>query len=445
MKYYLSIDIGASSGRHIVGYFKDDKLITDEVYRFKNGVVEENNHLVWNLDKLFNEVKIGIKKALEIYNNIESMSIDTWGVDYCLIKNGREVYPTYAYRDSRTKEIINDVHNMISFDEIYKITGSQFQEFNTIYQLYKDKIDNRLNDVDAYLMIPEYLIYKLTGIMIHEYTNASTTSLLDLNTNNYSFDIINKLGLPKHLFTDLVKPHTFIGDFTSEVRKEVNGNIKVYTCATHDTASAVEAIKAECDYLDGDIYLSSGTWSLLGVCLDKGINTNEAIEANYSNEYGPNYIRFQKNIMGLWIIQGLQKEISINGKEISFPEMVELAKKSTFEKIFDVNDQSFLSALHMKDAINNWFKNHQMSIPNSDADYIYTAYNSLAYSYFEAIKELEKITNKKYQRIIVVGGGAKNTFLNDLIKKHCKIEVIAYPIEATAMGNIYSQISTKRD
>ena len=436
MKYYLAIDIGASSGRHIIGHFENNELVMNEIYRFKNEFSNVNNHLIWNIDYLVTEIKKGIKKTLELYPHIESMSIDTWGVDYVLMNGDKEIYPVYAYRDQRTKEAIEEVHQIIPFDEIYSITGSQFQEFNTIYQLYKDKLDGRLDNADNYLMMPEYLIYKLTNKKIHEYTNASTTSLLDLKTNDFSNTIIDKLDLPKHLFTTLVKPGTFVGNFTKEVEEECLGNIKVYTCATHDTGSAVEAIINGLSLKENDIYLSSGTWSLLGVCLYKGINNSDARLANYSNEYGPNYIRFQKNIMGLWITQSLKKQCN----EISFEEMIELAKKSTFDNIFDVNDEMFLSSQDMKQSIKDWYIKHNMEYPKCDEDYFYATYNSLAYSYKQAILELEKITNKKYQRLIIVGGGAKNELLNSLTMKHCGIEVIAKPIEATAMGNIYSQI-----
>lgn len=430
-KFYLAIDIGASSGRHIVGYYKNTELITDEVYRFKNEIKEENGHLVWDINHIVAQVKEGIKKALKKYEKIESMSIDTWGVDYVLLNKDQEIYPVYAYRDSRTENIINRVHALISFEQLYDITGTQFQKFNTIYQLFTDKITGRLNDATDFLMIPEYIMYKLTGIKTHEYTNASTTGLLDGKTNEYSLEIIDKLLLKRDLFKPLQKPKTEIGFFTDEVSKEVNGNIKVVLCPTHDTASAVEGLKIESD----SIYISSGTWSLLGIKTNKVNSSKLAMLANYSNEYGPNYFRFQKNIMGLWIIQCLQKQMNMD-----FPNMVNLAKTSTYDKIFDVNDNCFLSVINMKSEINNWYISRNITPPITDADYIKAVYLSLADSYRKAIEELESITKKEYKRIVIVGGGAHNSFLNELTSLATNKKVIALPIEATAIGNLLTQM-----
>ena len=431
MKYYLAIDIGASSGRHIIGYIENNELKTIEIYRFPNGVLKEDGHLIWDIDNLLGNVKIGIKKALEQYPTIESMSIDTWGVDYVLMDNDKEILPCYAYRDIRTKAIVSKVHSLIPFERLYELTGTQFQEFNTIYQLYSDKFLGRLDKATSFLHIPEYLMYKLTGKMVHEYTNASTTGLLDGNTNDYSKEIIDKLGLNKNLFTKLEKPGFSLGDFKEDIQKEVGGNIKVKLCPTHDTASAVEGIKMT----KNAPYISSGTWSLLGIKTNKVINSQEAREANYSNEYGPNYIRFQKNIMGLWIIQGLAKQMNLD-----FPTMVKMARESKYNKIFDVNDKVFLSSLDMKNEIINWFKNKNIEAPHSDSDIINTTYRSLAYSYKVALDELEDIVKQKYSSIYIVGGGAKNQYLNELTEIFTKHKVIALPIEATAIGNLLSQM-----
>ncbi|MGM9859037.1 MAG: rhamnulokinase family protein [Bacilli bacterium] len=430
MKYFLAIDIGASSGRHIIGYY-DNGLKTIEVFRFPNSIEKENGHLVWNLDYLFTQVKLGIKKALEMFSNIESLSIDTWGVDYVLMNHEKEILPCYSYRDNRTKSIIEEVHNLISFEDLYKITGCQFQEFNTIYQLYADKKLGRLDDATTFLHIPEYLIYRLTGKMVKEYTNASTTGMLDGDTNFYSDTIINKLGLKKDLFSKLEKPRYVVGSLLKEIQDEVGGNIKVTLCPTHDTASAVEGINMK----ENAPYISSGTWSLLGLKVDKIINSSEAREANFSNEYGPNYIRFQKNIMGLWIIQSLAKQMNL-----SFTEMVELSKKSQYKETFDVNDNLFLSSLDMKKDIINWFLSHNIIPPKEDIDIINSTYRSLAYSYSIALKKLEKITNHTYQELYIVGGGAKNKYLNALTEEFTNKKVIALPIEATAIGNLLSQM-----
>lgn len=432
MKYYLAIDIGASSGRHIIGYYENNELVTKEIFRFPNSVKEQNGHLIWDMESIFNNVKEGIKLVLKEYPNVESMSIDTWGVDYVLLdQNNQEILPVYAYRDTRTKKVIDEVHSKISFDELYKITGSQFQEFNTIYQMYEDKINNRLDKASYYLHIPEYLMYKLTGVKVHEYTNASTTGMMDGNTNDFSKEIIEKLGFKKELFTKLEKPGFVVGDFKEEIRNEVGGNIKVKLCPTHDTASAVEAIKMD----KNGPYISSGTWSLLGIKNDKVINSVESMNANYSNEYGPNYIRYQKNIMGLWIAQNLSKQFNKDHVELA-----KIAQESTYNELFDVNDICFLSTLDMKNEIKNWFIRHNIKDPVEEKDYINATYRSLAQSYKIALDELESIVNKKFDSIYIVGGGAKNKYLNKLTEEFTNKKVVALPIEATAIGNLLSQM-----
>lgn len=431
MKYYLAIDIGASSGRHIIGYLEEEKIKTVEVYRFSNGVTEKDGHLIWNVEYLFQEVKNGIKKALSLYPNIESLSIDTWGVDYVLLDEEKEIFPVYAYRDSRTKKVIDQVHSIISFEKLYEITGSQFQEFNTIYQLYEDKLTGRLDKATDFLFIPEYLMYKLTGIKKHEYTNASTSGMMDAVTNAYSYEIINSLNLNSKLFVNLDKPKSYVGKFLDEVALEVGGNMGVVLCATHDTASAVEGIPMK----QNAPYISSGTWSLLGIKTEHAITLKQAMLSNYSNEYGPDYIRFQKNIMGLWIIQCLSKEMKLD-----FPEMVKMSMESNYLELFDVNSNEFFASNNMKKSIINWFINHNITPPTTDKDIINSTYRSLAYSYKVAIDELESITKEKYDDLYIVGGGAKNKYLNELTEQFTKKNVIALPIEATAIGNLLIQM-----
>ena len=430
MNIRLAIDIGASSGRFMLGYIQEGNIELKEIYRFSNSVIQQEGHLIWDIENLWKEIKKGIRLALTLENKIDSISIDTWGVDYVLLNHNEPILPVYAYRDERTKSVIQEVHNKISFQRLYEITGTQFQEFNTIYQLYWDKIHHRLSQATDFLMIPEYFIYKLTGIKIKEYTKASTTGVFDIKESTYSKDVITKLGFDEKLFCKPALPGVYVGNFTKELQAELGGNIPVVLTATHDTASAVEGIP-----MDEDApYISSGTWSLLGVKVKHPILLEDARLANFSNELGPDYVRFQKNIMGLWIIQRLSLEMSLD-----FPTMVKMARGSTYSEIFDVNDSLFLSSLHMKEAILEWFKSHNRTLPNTDADYINSTYLSLAYSYGIAIKELEECTKKTYSKLYIVGGGAKNSYLNDLTSKFTQKEVIALPIEATARGNIIAQ------
>ena len=431
MKYYLAIDIGASSGRHIVGWKDNNEIKTEEVYRFDNGVKEDNDHLVWDIDYLFSEVVNGIKVAFSKYE-IESLSIDTWGVDYVLMNNDEDIRPVYAYRDHRANEVIDEVHSLVPFEILYEHTGCQFSSINTIYQLYSDLKNNRLSNATDFLMIPEYLMYRLTGIKIKEFTDATTTGLINHETLEFDEYIIDKLNLPKVLFKKLSQPKTIVGSLKNDIANVVGGNCKVVLCATHDTGSAVEGILMD----DNDPYISSGTWSLLGVKTDKPITNLNSMKANYSNEGGVNYNRYQKNIIGLWLVQELRKEF-FAGKD--WNEIVELAKASTFDGLIDINDESFLAPKDMKQAILDYLHLDNLEV----GDYFRCAYRSLAKAYKDAIKELEKNTGKQYKKIYIVGGGAKNKFLNDLTEKFTGKKVIALPIEATALGNLKIQMEVK--
>ena len=422
MRKFLAIDIGASSGRHIVGWREDGEIRTNEVYRFPNGVQEENGHLTWDVRKLFSNVVAGILEAFKQYPEIESLSIDTWGVDYVLLKGDEEVYPVYAYRDSRTEAVIGQVHEKIPFSELYCHTGCQFQPFNTIYQLYNEKLNGRLEGVTDMLMMPEYLMWKLCGIKAREYTNATTMGMVGAKTGEFDMEIVEQLGYPKHLFPKLSQPGTVIGEYEG---------IKVVLCATHDTGSAVEGIPMEGNHP----YISSGTWSLLGVKTPKPITDSGSEAANYSNEGGVGYNRYQKNIMGMWLVNELQREIC---PDMKFPEIVKLAEESTCDVLVDANAPEFLAPKSMKAAFDAATGGLE-----SIGDYFRCAYRSLALSYKQAIEELEANTGKKYEKLYIVGGGAKNQFLNRLTEEATRKQVIALPIEATALGNLKIQMEVK--
>ena len=430
MKYFLAIDIGASSGRHIVGWTENGEWKTDEVFRFPNGVTELDGHLTWDIRKLVENVKAGTEKARAKYD-LASMAIDTWGVDYVLMKKDQEVMPCYAYRDSRTEAVIPEVHKLISFSELYSRTGIQFQPFNTIYQMYADKLAGRLEGVTDYLMMPEYLLYKLCGVKAHEYTNATTGGMVSAKTGTFDPDIIDALGLPEHLFYTedaegriggLLRPGTVIGEYEG---------IKCVLCATHDTASAVEGIPME----GNQPYISSGTWSLLGVKSPEAITTSASEQANWSNEGGVGYIRYQKNIMGMWLINRLRDDLC-PGKD--FGEIVAEAETSSFEETVDANGKEFLAPASMKQA----FDEALGVKPQTVGDYFRCAYRSLALCYRDAIRELENNTGVHYDRIYIVGGGAKNHFLNRLTEEAGGKKVIALPIEATTLGSLKIQKQT---
>lgn len=424
MKFYLSIDIGASSGRHIVGWREDGEVRTKEVYRFPNGVAERDGRLTWDVDALLGHVKAGIDKALDEFGALDSLSIDTWGCDYVLLRGEEEVWPCHAYRDDRTQAVIPTVHENVPFAELYARTGCQFQPFNTIYQLYADKLAGRLEGVTDFLMVPEYLLWKLTGVKAKEYTNATTTGLVNAQAGEFDLEIAAKLGLPARLFPKLQQPGTAVGAYKG---------IKAVLCATHDTASAVEGIP-----MDGEqLYISSGTWSLLGVKTPKPLTDAASMAANYSNEGGVGYNRYQKNIMGMWIVNRLRDELC---PDKPFPEIVAEAEESTFDSTVDANAQAFLAPDSMRAA----FDASLGTKPEGVGDYFRCAYHSLALSYRDAIRELEANTGRTYDKLYIVGGGAKNQLLNRLTEEATGKTVIALPVEATALGNLKIQMEVDK-
>ena len=424
MKYALAIDIGASSGRHIVGWLEDGTIQTKEVYRFPNGVTEQGGHLIWDIDALLGYVKAGIAEAKKAFSNITSLSIDTWGVDYVLLRGDEEVRPVYAYRDSRTEAVISEVHEKMPFSELYRHTGCQFQPFNSIYQLYADQAAGRLEGVTDLLMIPEYLMYKLCGIKAREFTNATTMGMVNAQTGEFDETILEKLGYPRHLFPKLSQPGTVIGEYKG---------IQIVLCATHDTGSAVEGIS-----MDGNHpYISSGTWSLLGVKTPKPITDEGSRKANYSNEGGVGYNRYQKNIMGMWLVNELRRDLC---PDVSFPEIVKAAEESDCELLVDANAPEFLAPKSMKEAFDKATDGKLDTI----GDYFRCAYRSLAESYRLALSELEHNTETTYEKLYIVGGAAKNAFLNRLTEEATGKKVIAMPIEATALGNLKIQMEVTK-
>lgn len=432
MNDYLAIDIGASSGRHIVGWQEDGKLTTQEVYRFPNGATEADGHLIWDIEALFSHVVQGIRAAFGQFSSIASLSIDTWGVDYVLLDGEKEILPCYAYRDSRTEAVIPLVHHKVPFSALYRRTGCQFQSFNTIYQLCDDLQKGRLAQATDFLMLPEYLMWKLAGVKKKEYTNATTTGLVSAETGQFDMDIADALGLPRQLFPALSRPGTVLGPLLPEIAAQVGGQCKVVLCATHDTASAVEGIPME----ENQPYISSGTWSLLGVKTPKPITDRRSESANYSNEGGVGYNRYQKNIMGMWLVNELQKELC---PQIPFPEIVKIAEESDCDVIVDANARLFLAPKSMKASFDEAAGTALQTI----GDYFRCAYRSLAVSYQTAMEELEHNTGMHFGKLYIVGGGAKNTYLNRLAEEATGKEVIALPIEATALGNLKIQMESK--
>ena len=420
MKRYLAIDIGASSGRHIAGWTENGEIRTQEVYRFPNGISKRDGHLVWDIEALLFHVMAGVDEALKVFPQIESLSVDTWGVDYVLMDGNREIMPCYAYRDNRTETAIPQVHEKIPFSELYRRTGIQFQPFNTVYQLYADKLAGRLENATDFLMMPEYLMYRLCGVESHEYTDATTTGMVSAETGEYDGGIIRALELPDRLFNPLQRPGTVIGEYRG---------IRTVLCATHDTGSAVEGIPME----GNELYISSGTWSLLGVKTAKPLTDAGSKAANYSNEGGVGYNRYQTNLMGMWLVNRLRGELC---PEKPWDEITAEAAEKHFDCLVDVNDPVFLAPESMKAA----FDSRLPHPPKCTAGYFRCAYRSLAEGYRQAIEEIERNTGVQYRKLYIVGGGAKNRYLNRLTEEATGKEVIALPIEATALGNLMIQM-----
>ncbi len=431
MKYCLAIDIGASSGRHILGWIENGKIFIEEIYRFENSPVNANGALVWNVENLIVQVKAGIRKCKEIGKIPDTVAIDTWGVDYVLLdENKKLISPAYSYRDSRTLGVDKEVESLIGFEELYKKTGIQKLSFNTLYQLYCDKKSARLGRAKYFLMIPAYISYLLTGEIKNEYTNATTTGMVNANERCFDVDICQKLGINPNIFGELLIPGSEIGEFSQEVQQEAGFNARVLFCPSHDTASAVAA----CPIMKNDIYISSGTWSLIGTEIREPILTDDARIANFTNEGGIEYrFRLLKNYMGMWLLQNIRKNLN---KSMSYDEMMRLAENCSTHYYIDINAKEFLAPDNMIEAIKNYLGKQDMST----AEVINTVYHSLARSYKYAVEEVERISGIKAAAIHIVGGGSKDAYLNRLTAEYTGKRVFAGPVETTALGNIVSQL-----
>lgn len=437
-KYYLAVDIGASSGRHMLAGMKDGKMQLEEVYRFPNGMDNKNGTLCWDVERLITEIKNGLKKCKEIGKIPVSMGIDTWGVDYVLLdKDDNILGDTAGYRDSRTEGMDEKVYEVIPQDDLYARTGIQKQIFNTIYQLMavKQSHPEYLEQAETILMIPDYFNFLLTGVKKNEYTEATTGQLISPKTNDWDYELIDMLGYNSRMFLPVSMPGTVVGDFTEEVQKEVGFNCTVVLPATHDTGSAVLAVPTNDD---DAVYISSGTWSLMGIERKEADCSMESMKANFTNEGGYDHrFRYLKNIMGLWMIQSVKKEFT---EDLSFAEICEMASKETISSIVDCNDDCFLAPKSMIEAVQKFCRDTDQQVPETVGEISSVIYNSLAKCYGDTVEEIEAITGKKYSTIYVVGGGSNAGYLNELTAKYTGRKVSAGPSEATAIGNIIVQM-----
>ena len=438
-KYYLAVDIGASSGRHILGHLKNGKIELEEIYRFENGMDPKDGKLLWNVERLFGEILNGMKKCKELGKLPVSMAIDTWAVDYVLLDEKDQILgDTYGYRDHRTDGMDAEVAKILPEPELYARTGIQKQIFNTIYQLMavEKKTPEVLKQAKTLLMLPDYFGFRLTGNKLSEYTNGSTTQLVDPHTYQWDKELIQSLSYPEDIFLPLQMPGTKVGNLLPQIQEEVGYDLEVVLCGSHDTASAVMAVPQT----EGDgIYISSGTWSLMGIESLEPIITKEAAAANLTNEGGYDHrFRFLKNIMGLWMIQTVRHE---HQDAWSFAQLCEMAEESRdFSSRVDVNDQSFLSPDSMIQAIRQYCQKTGQPVPETVGELAAVVYRSLAQSYGETVKELETIAGKTYDSIHIIGGGSNAAYLNQLTADATGKTVYAGPGEATAIGNLLAQM-----
>ncbi|MBQ2734141.1 MAG: rhamnulokinase [Clostridia bacterium] len=428
MRYYLAIDIGASSGRHILGSIDGGKLRFEEIYRFENGMINSPDGLVWDTEALFREVVNGIKKCADTGKIPAFVAIDTWGVDYVLLdEDKRELLPVYAYRNARMDRLSAFP---IDFDELYSKTGIQHLDFNTVYQLFLDAESGKAQRAKHFLMIPDYLAYRLTGVMKNEYTAASTTAMVNVITRSWDEEIIERIGLDSSLFLPLTLPGERIGAFSEELAKQVGFTATVIAAPSHDTAAAVAA----CPIDEKCAYISSGTWSLFGTENTDAVVSDCARKENFSNEGGVEHrYRFLKNIMGTWLFQNVRRNL---GKKYTYDEMMRLAMESTCTKIIDVNHPSLNAPENMIEAVNRLAGDADMPI----GDTLSCIYHSLAAMYASCTQTVEKLTGKSLESIFIVGGGSKDEYLNALTARYTGKKVVVGLSEAAAAGNIAAQI-----
>lgn len=444
MNYYLAVDIGASSGRHILGSVEQGKIKLEEIYRFENGIKKVGDEYCWDIKKLFSEIKNGINKCKEIGKIPSSIGIDTWAVDFVLLdKNDEILGNTVAYRDDRTEGKMEQAFKVIPKDMLYLDTGIQFQRFNTLYQLLaiKDKSPEILEEAKTFLMIPDYLNFLLTGKKINEYTNATSTQFLNAFDKNWDKNILSKFGIKDDMFQEIKMPKTKLGNLRKELVEEFGFDMEVVLPATHDTGSAF--ISSVCND-DDSIYVSSGTWSLIGVENRFPICVPQAMEYNFTNEGGIDYrYRFLKNIMGLWVIQEVRRNLN---NKYSFAEFVKLAEECRdFPSIVNVDDDRFLKPDNMIEEIQAYCRESNQEIPTTPGELAVCVYNSLGHSYKNAIGNLEEIFEKEFKRINIFGGGCQNDMLNQIVANVTGKEVLAGPVEATAIGNIVAQLLSARE
>lgn len=440
-KTCIAVDIGASSGRLISSHFENGKLELQEIHRFKNQMYVKANHYYWDIDALFEEILSGLAKINFPY---DSIGIDTWAVDYVLIdENGERLSDVFAYRDHRTDGTIEKIDQLYQKSNIYKKTGIQFLPFNTLYQLYEhaQEYPEHFKKASKILFIPDYLNYRLTGHMTNEFTNSTTTQLLNIHTKTWDKELIALTQVPHSLFSKVIFPGTIIGNLKQEFLHNQTLRPQIIAPGTHDTASAIAAVPA----LEKDFaYISSGTWSLMGIESKTPICTEKSLEYNFTNEGGVfDTVRVLKNIMGLWLIQEVKKHYN---DLYSFTELVDLALTcEPFRYLINPNHSRFMNPPNMIEEIQAYCQETHQGIPAEPGEISRCIFESLAFQYRDVLEKLCEISSKTLNKIYIVGGGCQNEFLNQLCADLTLCTVFAGPVEATAIGNVLLQHITLGD
>jgi len=442
-KRYIAVDLGAESGRVMIGSVTDDKLVLDEIHRFGNGPIKENGSLKWDFNKLISEIKTGIGKAAKTAgNDIAGIGVDSWGVDFGLLDEAGELIENpYHYRDGRTNGMMEKAFELLSKREIYENTGLQFMQLNSVYQLLAMRLANSptLVKVKNLVFMADLVSYFLCGEVFAEYSLASTSQFMDMKTGRWSQEVLDRLSLPVDILPKVVKPGTIVGRLTPEVQKELScGPIPVIAIGSHDTASAVAGVPAG---QDNWAYLSSGTWSLMGVEIPEAIINDKTFEYEFTNEGGiDNTIRLLKNIMGLWLVQESRRQWQKEGTDLSYDELTAMAEKAEpFAGFLNVDDNSFLAPGDMPKRINEHLARTGQKTTLDKGQINRIILESLAIKYRHIINAIEDVTGNSIEILHIVGGGIKNELLCQFTANATGKKVITGPIEATASGNILMQ------
>lgn len=442
---YLAVDFGGGSGRVIAGYPAEGRLQLETVYRFPNRQVRMGGHIYWDFLSLFEDMKRGIRMAVDKGYRIKSIGIDTWGVDFGLIdKLGNLLGNPVCYRDSRTDGMPEQVFARIDPSAHYAVAGTQVMAINTLFQLYAMKQEGSplLDVADRLLFMPDLFSYFLTGVANNEYSIASTSELMDIRACRWNKTLMRELGLPEHLFGDIVMPGTSRGVLKPDVKAELglDYDVEVIAVASHDTASAVYAVPTAAD---GEVtaFLSSGTWSLLGVVCDEPVLTEEARLHGFTNEGGAKgKICFLQNITGLWILQRLMSEWSDAGLCTDYEVLIPAAEEAEFATCIDVDDARFASPVNMADAIVAYCREQGTPEPHTQGEFVKCVLLSLAERYRRGVEGLNRLLPRPITRLQIIGGGSQNRYLNRLTSQSTGLPVTAGPVEATAIGNIRAQM-----